>query len=238
MNRSNHKKEHPDRIRDVTSRGWRPGASAAPCMLWLASGLVGAVVALGAHLEAASSGWPTVALGPPVRAEVPVQTVVYVGTSRPATARGPGLALAAYHWRTPDVADLSVYAGPSWDFLGQRLGLELKAGAYTFAAFRPVLNLEVSWDDGPLLLDYFGEVYGNGEHYHWVDARYALGALWAGLVGDLTWDPKTARWTGGLGPEFGVGHGGLELLVAPTWDLDGAFSVRLFLNVELGPRPG
>lgn len=174
----------------------------------------------------------------PARAEVPVQSVIYAGAATPASPRGPGLALAAYHWRTPLVADLSVYAGPRWGFLGDRLGVELKAGAYTSSAFRPVLNLELDWRDGPLLLEYFAEVYGNGEHYHWVDARHGVGALWAGVVGDLTWDPRTAQWTGGLGPELGVGVGGLELLVAPTWDLEGAFTMRVFLNLEVGAPRG
>ena len=58
----------------------------------------------------------------------PAQSVVYVGTEVAKSDSWPALSLAGYQWQAGGTTEISAYLGPRWDFLEDRLGLELKIG--------------------------------------------------------------------------------------------------------------
>lgn len=175
----------------------------------------------------------TQVIAAPAYALPPAQSVVYVGTEVPKSDGWPTLTLAGYLWQAPGTTEISAYAGPRWDFLGERLGVEVKLGGYAAERFRPVVNLEVLWEDGPLSLGYFGDVSWPGGHYSWLDGSYKVGPLSVGAMADLTWERSPHVFQAAAGPVIGAGVAGFDVAVAPTWDLHGDLTVRLFLSLQL-----
>ena len=174
-----------------------------------------------------------VAVAAPVQAMPPAQSVVYVGTEVPKEEGWPKLSLAGYLWQAPGTREISAYVGPRWDFLEDRLGLEIKVGGYAADEFKPVVNVEVLWEDGPLSLGYFGDFSWPTAHYSWLDGTYAFGPLSLGAMADLTWQHSPRVLEAAAGPLIGAGHKGFDVALAPTWDLKGNLTVRVFLSLQL-----
>lgn len=178
------------------------------------------------------------AVAAPAQAMPPAQSVVYVGTEVPQEGGWPKLSLGGYLWQAAGSSEISAYIGPRWDFLGDRLGLELKVGGYAAEQFKPVVNVELLWDDGPLSLGYFGDFYWPTGHYSWLDGTYEVGPLMIGAMADLTWQQNPRVFEAAAGPLIGAGHKGFDVSVATTWDLKGDLTVRVFLNLQLNGLNG
>lgn len=168
----------------------------------------------------------------PAQAEVPAQAIVYVGTSLPVRTGGPTVSIAAYGWSTARTSSLSLYAGPCWAFLGDRLEVEVKVGAYVDSGAVPVLNLELTWEDGPLQLDWFTDVFWPAGAYTWLAGRWGFGPLYAGALADATLQ-RRGDDEFAAGPMFGVGSKALALGVAPMWSSESDFTLRFLIDLTI-----
>ncbi len=168
----------------------------------------------------------------PAQAEIPAQTILYVGHAAPIRAGGPKLAIAAYVGSAARARSLSLYAGPNWAFLGDRLGVEVKLGAYVDSEATPVLNMEFTWEEGPLLLDWFTDVYPPAGTYTWLSGKWAFGPVFAGALADGTWQRDGGNEFS-AGPLVGAGSKAMAVAVAPLWSSETDFTLRFLIDLTI-----
>lgn len=169
-----------------------------------------------------------------VAADPPAQATIYVGSDVPVSEGGPSVAIAAYSWSTGSKTSLSLYAGPHWNFFSDRLGFELKAGAYADAVAQPVLNAELMWEDGNLELDWFNDVYWPAGAYSWLSGKYWFGPLFVGAMADSTIERSNFELN--AGPMFGAGRSSFDVGVAPLYSNLEGFVLRVLINVEFADQ--
>lgn len=173
-------------------------------------------------------------------AQPPAQALIYVGSSVPVGETGPSVTISAYSWATGHARSLSLYAGPHWDFLADRLGFEIKAGVYagnltsTADLAQPALNAEVMWQEGNLQLDWFNDVYWPAGAYSWLSGKYWFGPVFIGAMADSTIERHNFEVN--AGPVFGAGRSSFDVGVAPLYSNQQGFVLRILVDVELADK--
>lgn len=184
-----------------------------------------------------------VAISAPARALPPAQTILYVGTDAPLTD-STNLSVAVYGWAIGKSRQLGVYAGPSWDFMDDRLNVSVRGGAYVDDRASPLLNCELYWEDGNYNLDLFNDFYyAGGDHgggmvgvYSWLSGQYWYKGVYFGAMADMTKDK--AYFQLNAGPVIGIGNKKLAVGVSPIFiknspkDETDGFGVRFLVDME------